>query len=264
MHNIIREERINETLAFYDLLKAMPAILRFDYNYIMVFTNRFSVDFKLYSRHLFLQAFFIATFLAISHVYAQDTIGSSIDCTDVSVHFSDNAQLTREERLELMDKALFNSLNKFELCHSALNGNGSSANSGGGGKAGDNGQGAAGGDAGNGGNPGESGASKEKSVASTGISGTEPPKTSKISDQMAESGAGASSMSQDESGKTASSGGKKLNSGSGKLPDDIPAAANDDALAAQIRYAAENETDPVKKAQLWDEYRKYKGLPAKQ
>ena len=49
----------------------------------------------------------------------------------------------------------------------------------------------------------------------------------------------------------------------GKLPEDIPSADNDSALAAQIRHAAENETDPVKKAQLWNEYRKYKGLPQK-
>jgi hypothetical protein len=49
----------------------------------------------------------------------------------------------------------------------------------------------------------------------------------------------------------------------GKIPEDIPAAKNDDALAAQIRYAAENEPDPVKSAQLWNEYRKYKGLAPK-
>jgi hypothetical protein len=54
-----------------------------------------------------------------------------------------------------------------------------------------------------------------------------------------------------------------MTGGSGKLPEDIPPAANDDALAAQIRYAAENEPDPVKAAQLWNEYRKYKGMAPK-
>ncbi len=51
-----------------------------------------------------------------------------------------------------------------------------------------------------------------------------------------------------------------MTSCNGKLPEDIPPAANDDALAAQIRYAAENEPDPVKAKQLWNEYRKYKGM----
>ena len=47
----------------------------------------------------------------------------------------------------------------------------------------------------------------------------------------------------------------------GKSPDDIPVADNDTLLEAQIRRAANLETEPQKKAQLWDEYRKYKGLP---
>ena len=51
-----------------------------------------------------------------------------------------------------------------------------------------------------------------------------------------------------------------VSTSNGKLPDDIPSADNDSALAAQIRRAAENETDPNKKKLLWDEYRKYKGL----
>jgi hypothetical protein len=50
-------------------------------------------------------------------------------------------------------------------------------------------------------------------------------------------------------------------SGSGALPEDIPVANNDDAVAAQIRVAAELEKDPIKKQKLWNEYRKYKGLP---
>ena len=49
----------------------------------------------------------------------------------------------------------------------------------------------------------------------------------------------------------------------GALPEDIPDANNDDVVAAQIRLAAEIEKDPVKKERLWNEYRKYKGLPIK-
>ena len=52
-------------------------------------------------------------------------------------------------------------------------------------------------------------------------------------------------------------------SGSSKSPEDIPPTDNDDAVATQIRLAAEIEKDPVKKDKLWNEYRKYKGLPTK-
>ena len=47
----------------------------------------------------------------------------------------------------------------------------------------------------------------------------------------------------------------------GKLPEDIPASDNDSILEAQIRQAAVDEKDPELKKKLWNEYRKYKGLP---
>ena len=50
----------------------------------------------------------------------------------------------------------------------------------------------------------------------------------------------------------------------GALPDDIPSADNDSVFEAQIRAAAENETDPDVRKNLWNEYRKYKGLPIKE
>jgi len=49
--------------------------------------------------------------------------------------------------------------------------------------------------------------------------------------------------------------------GSGKLPEDIPPVDNDSVLEKQIRAAAMAEKDPAIKAKLWNEYRKYKGLP---
>lgn len=54
---------------------------------------------------------------------------------------------------------------------------------------------------------------------------------------------------------------KTLNNGS--VPKDIPSAENDSVLEAQIRKAAESETDPVKRKKLWNEYRRYKGLKIK-
>ena len=47
----------------------------------------------------------------------------------------------------------------------------------------------------------------------------------------------------------------------GKTPDDIPDANNDSIFEAQIRAAAMVETDPDTKKNLWNEYRRYKGLP---
>ena len=47
----------------------------------------------------------------------------------------------------------------------------------------------------------------------------------------------------------------------GKTPDDIPDADNDSVFEAQIRSAAMAETDPDTKKNLWNEYRRYKGLP---
>jgi len=49
----------------------------------------------------------------------------------------------------------------------------------------------------------------------------------------------------------------------GKIPDDIPVADNDSVFEAQIRAAAMAETDPQIQKNLWNEYRRYKGLPEK-
>jgi hypothetical protein len=187
---------------------------------------------------------FVCTyFIFQSAVYAQENLDASIDCMDVQVDYADNPTLTREERIHLMDKALYKSLNKFELCQSAkkmVETNGTKG-----------GNGANGGS----GNSGDSsskteGTSAEGSVASSTMSGTELPKVSPVPP----SANNENSVNKDEI---------SVASGSGKLPEDIPSADNDSALAAQIRHAAENEADPVKKARLWNEYRKYRGLPQK-
>ncbi len=48
----------------------------------------------------------------------------------------------------------------------------------------------------------------------------------------------------------------------GRTPEDIPPADNDSVLEAMIRKAATEETDPEVRKRLWNEYRRYKGLPA--
>lgn len=209
--------------------------------------------------------------------FGMESIGDSIDCTDVTVEFTDNPNLTREERITLMDRAFFESLNKFELCQAAREMASSKASSAGGG-----GAGGAGGEAGggNGGVQGTEGSEAQagefsdmssgmESVASSSMSGTEAEPTEPVDLDIPPSEI-AGQKSQGETGSqgggivNTDSGGVEMNTAnSGATPKDIPPSANDDALAAQIRYAAENETDPKKKAQLWNEYRKYKGLPQK-
>ena len=106
------------------------------------------------------------------------------------------------------------------------------------------------------------GTSGDESVASSTMSGTEAPKNVSTPEdtEVIESDNIQSLQDKNETvGKTR----ENIKQSNGKLPEDIPSARNDDALAAQIRYAAENETDPVKRKQLWNEYRKYKGLPTK-
>jgi len=181
--------------------------------------------------------------------YAVDSLGDGIDCTDVSVDYLENSTLTKEERIRLMDKAFFQSLNKFELCQEAKK---IAAAAGGGG--------GSGGDAGDVG--AEGGMSIDESVASSTMSGTEPQKKYPSAEGDEGDESGSLQSSQDVAEARSKTGGN-MQSSNGKLPDDIPPAKNDDALAAQIRYAAENETDPVKSKQLWNEYRKYKSLPTK-
>jgi hypothetical protein len=203
--------------------------------------------------------------------HAEDSIGDSIDCT-VRVDYVDDPRLTHEERLRLMDKAFLESLNKYELCRSAKEaaeaseaseaseaaaGNGATA-------VGDSPGGDSGDSSGN--SSGEAGGtSAGESAASSAMSGTEAPENDSSAEGIETAAQGGLQGSQNPKEADSNTGGNntsgKMKQANGKLPEDIPTAQNDDALAAQIRYAAENETDPVKREQLWNEYRKYKGLP---
>lgn len=188
----------------------------------------------------FIAAFVLSLLLSsFSVAYAEDAISSGIDCTDIEIDYVDNPELTRAEKIALMEKAFYDSLNKFELCKlSSPSSNASSSNSGGqaGAESGNN----AGGNA----------------VANEELQGTE----SDI--EPSETTSASTSTSETQAGETTSG---TINSPSnGKTPEDIPPAANDDAIAAQIRLAAEAETDPEIRKKLWEEYRKYKGMNVEQ
>lgn len=163
----------------------------------------------------------------------QVTLGEDIDCTNVTIDYSDDHNITQEERLRRMDRALFDSLNKFEFCQSIKEKKETSGQTSSG-SAGENGN--------------------TESIASSAMSGTDSPSPT--------DGAATNAVQspEDEADKGTITPNKKGRT-NGKRPEDIPAVANDDVLAAQIRYAAENEKDTEKQELLWDEYRKYKGLP---
>ena len=180
-----------------------------------------------------------------STAYTQEDLELSVDCTNVQIDYSDDPTLTKGERIHEMDESLSRALNKYKLCHQEtkkIETNNANENSGGAREATGSSKG------------GDSGDSGE-AIASSAISGTELP--------AAEDGAQEESENNLALQTTNIKNGNYqggVSTSNGKLPDDIPSADNDSALAAQIRRAAENETDPNKKKLLWDEYRKYKGL----
>ncbi|MEQ8290354.1 MAG: hypothetical protein RIB78_11600 [Gammaproteobacteria bacterium] len=182
-------------------------------------------------------------------------------CYKSDIDYADNPNLTQAERLAAMNAALFDSINRFEECMLSTNASANSSNSANGGA------GATGVDAGSitgsEGNEDETGAgSGTSSIATSELSGTEtiPVDAAEVAEALEQMG--------DEQLNEELTDGEAVSMnpppGTGKAPEDIPSAANDDAVAAQIRLAAEVETDPEKKAKLWNEYRKYKGLPVKE
>jgi len=183
---------------------------------------------------------------------ADESASNTADCKNVSVDYLDNPALTRAEKLARMEQALSDSLNRFELCNISISSNSSSANSGNGSDAGaGSGSGGGGGDTGNGSLAG--GASGTESVASDIMQGTEQAP----SNEAMAAASDTQESTESGSGKISASGNVAEN---GKIQEDIPPADNDDAIAAQIRVAAEAETDPEIRKKLWDEYRKYKGM----
>jgi len=171
-------------------------------------------------------------------------IDANDDCTDITVDFKDNPNLTRQEKEALMEQALRDSLNKYDRCqdaHKRAAAGGGAGAAGGGGSAAGSDQGGSG-----------------ESTASTSMKGTNSP----VEAQTAPATKGDNQPPSGNTTEQKQTRGKRL-PGSGKLPDDIPPADNDSVLEEQIRQAAIHEADPVIKAKLWNEYRRYKGLPTK-
>jgi hypothetical protein len=182
----------------------------------------------------------------------------SIDCTDVSVDYEDDPTLTNEEKTALMEQAFFRSLSKFDACQDAQSTT-SSASSSGGGLAGSGSSGATSGMTGTETSESAAGIDTAASTASSSMSGTEETDSANEAQNASSTIGSEESWSQPEAQD--STGVQSNDMDNGKVPDDIPSADNDSILEAQIRQAATDETDLEIKARLWNEYRRYKGLP---
>ena len=157
---------------------------------------------------------------------------TSFDCTTIAVDYLDHPSLTRAEKLARMDEALGQSLDKFDACHAVSS------------------QAAASVPVAAGQVIPEAGATlggdPVRSAASSEIAGTEAPPVR------------SEPASVEMPVATAVAGQEQVTLPNGRLPEDIPDADNDSVLAAQIRQAATQETDPEKRKRLWEEYRRYK------
>lgn len=181
---------------------------------------------------------FILLICAISQV---EVLGAEIDCSTVGINYTENSEWTNNERLEAMDKAFFESVDRFELCNLSNQPGGSSSSGSKSAQASNSTEGA-----------------QANSTESSPLKGTEEAKSTEISEIESTEVSNDTSLSKKNNSKqTMKSGGMRVN---GSQPKDIPNANNDDVIAAQIRIAAEIEQDPIKKRKLWNEYRKYKGM----
>ena len=189
---------------------------------------------------------------AISH--AQN---AQPDCPQTALPNVDDPSLTREEKIALLDQALLDALNQTDPCEP--NAGGATGSAGADGADGDNAADAAVNSQAAGDVQGDLAesprAQQEKSPTETTAQSESAADGSAQNNQTNQT---AAARASDASRQTGQPGDRTE-----KLPPDIPAseAANDDIIAKQFREAAEQETDPKVRAQLWNDYRRYKGLP---
>lgn len=178
---------------------------------------------------------------AMPQIGTAEILSAEVDCSTVGINYTENSEWTNDERLEAMDKAFFESVDRFELCNLSNKSGGSSSSGSESAQASNSSEGA-----------------QANSTESSTLKGTEESESTEMSEIESTEVSNNTSLSKNTNSKqTMKSGGRQIN---GSQPKDIPNANNDDVIAAQIRLAAEIEQDPVKKKKLWNEYRKYKGM----
>lgn len=222
------------------------------------------------------------------HMANTGTSADAVNCSQVNIDYIERSNMTDAERLAEMDKAFFTSINRFKLCDptdptdqsatsSASTNETSQADDAASiaketdtskpteaDRTGEN-------------NAGESAQESAidvteistspdelpiESIASPLITGTESESVESAIPPVSSPVPTDNVVNNNQPKKRATSQ-TTANLARGTIPTDIPDVDNDDVVAQQIRLAAETEKDDIKKAKLWNEYRKYKGLPVK-
>ena len=215
--------------------------------------------------------FFIAVLFCISAVQGGEessSVSDYDDCAEAEVNFDgDDKIFTVAEMTTMMDKALYEALSRFDRCQTSSRPKGSSTELDTPSSTSEEQAGVE--------EDGDSETGTVNSTASTSASGVELPgvEGNKNNETGAVSSTASKSVSGTEvsdavaknTGKSATSKTSKVDDkallDNGKLPDDILSSDNDSVFQAQVREAAKAEQDPERKAALWAEYRKLKGLP---
>ena len=195
-----------------------------------------------------LNKFFIGIFslMLIPGISDSAELSKARECTVIELEPEVDPNLTNQENIQRLTEQFFESVNTVQHCEQPNDS-------------------AAGGGAGGGATASSdlSGSEAVISEVPQAVSeSTSNAELSSIQEDIDKALGNSSGSTSDEVGASASAEMKDGNNGA--LPDDIPPAENDSVFEAQIRAAAENETDPEVKKKLWNEYRKYKGLPIKE
>ena len=178
-----------------------------------------------------------AYFLLVLPGIAAGPVTRATDCTEMDVQADIDPALSKDENLQRLSEMFYQSLNTVTHCDDSANDAATEAQS--------STEGAVG--------------NTVNGVAASDISGTESDES--LSESTADYVSETDAVELDEY-DMAENEAEAQGAGT-KAPDDIPPADNDSIFEQQIREAAENETDPEVRARLWNEYRKYKGLPVK-
>ena len=154
------------------------------------FTIRYQDLLSLFSMNKTLSIIFPIVLTASFNINAEEAVEANEDCGEAEIRYSDSPELTRAERIALMEKAFFDSVNRFESCNLSDPNNTSATGSDGGDQGGGENQ------AGNAGN---------SPVASQEMQGTEP-ETETESSMPAQAGtADSDEPSENEGGSGVSS-----------------------------------------------------------
>ena len=243
-------------------------------------------------RHYNFKIIFFGYLLACLHFSpaagANIALSKTHDCTEIELEAVIDHKATREENLARLSQQFFQSINTIEHCNqerdrdgaaSSLDSN-SAANSNGANAVNHDNGGAnsfASGDATGASSEQMSASADSKNSTNTDNTATTIPKPSgsmigsnfdHVTTEPASAFAAPSASNMAGTTPQTSTTQEQIDTAeqdltltNGKTPDDIPDANNDSVFEAQIRAAAMAETDPDTKKNLWNEYRRYKGLP---